>query len=277
MALDLDFGACSGAKIGDMSVTYSLSRPPYADGTAQLDRLDSSTKLVTLGIGGNDLDFEPILTECITASLIDLINALAESSCEKDYGDRLQANFDGLVSGNKLGELYQEVRRRAVASSLSTRDPGTYYNVLHGQTIWSTFQSSVEPLSVSTQWPGSDVVLTLASPSGLVIDRNVTSGDIQHEVGPTFESYHLSAGEPGTWTTTLFGAQVAPEGEPPSYPSGTPQMSTRIRLPSSPSAKTAEQLPLTRAPARTPTATSSTSSGNSATPEGKPSHRQSRR
>lgn len=45
--LDLDFGACSGALIGDLAVPYSPTQPPYTDGTAQLDRLDSSTKLVT--------------------------------------------------------------------------------------------------------------------------------------------------------------------------------------------------------------------------------------
>jgi hypothetical protein len=101
-----------------------------------------------------------------------------------------------------------------LASSLTTPDPGTYFNVLPGQTIATTFQSSGEPLSLSTQWPGSDVELTLTSPSGRVIDRSVNGGDVQHELGPTFESYHLSASEPGTWTATLFGAQVAPQGEP---------------------------------------------------------------
>lgn len=107
-----------------------------------------------------------------------------------------------------------ELITRRLTTSLTTPDPGSYYNVLPGQTITTTFQSSGEPLSVSTQWPGSDVVLTLASPSGRVIDRSVTSADVQHEVGPTFESYHLSASEPGTWTATLFGAQVASQGEP---------------------------------------------------------------
>ena len=320
VALDLDFGACSGAVIGDLSVPYSSSRPPYTDGTAQLDRLDSSTKLVTLGIGGNDLGFAEILKSCIQSALGDLINPFAESSCEKDLAGTLQASYDSLVSTNKLGDIYKEVRRRApfarvvivgyprfyveggarnafidnycagvrivdqrwinskirqlnalisnqagslgmqyadiynapnghelcgpsdefflnglvslgdsesfhpsaygheliagrLTAALTARDPGTFFNVLPGQTITTTFQSTGEPLSVSTQWPGSDVVMTLTSPSGRILDRSVSSADVQHEVGPTYESYHLSTSEPGTWTVKLFGAKVAPQGE----------------------------------------------------------------
>ncbi|MBT2555486.1 PxKF domain-containing protein [Arthrobacter sp. ISL-5] len=76
----------------------------------------------------------------------------------------------------------------------------------------TTWLKNIAPALASMR--GSDVVLSLTSPSGRVIDRGVHSADVQHEVGPTFESYHLSASEPGTWTATLFGAQVAPQGEP---------------------------------------------------------------
>lgn len=320
VALDLDFGACSGATTDDLALTVSSSGPPYTDGTAQLDRLDSSTKLVTIGVGGNDLGFGPILNDCFTSSIGDAFNPFAESSCEEDLGDTLQASYDSLVSDDKLGKAYREVRRRApfarvvilgyprffveggnnndsskdycggfrmadqrwidsnirklnglisnqagslglqyadiyetpkghelcgpskddflnglvglgdpesfhpnafghelitgtLTDSLTSPDPGTYYNVLPGQTIKTTFESSGEPLGISTQWPGSDVVLTLISPSGRVIDRDVNSADVQHEVGPTFESYRLTTSEPGTWTATLYGAQVAPQGE----------------------------------------------------------------
>ena len=321
VALDLDFGACSGATTGDLPVTYSANRPPFTDGTSQLDRLDSSTKLVTLGIGGNDVGFPSIMRDCIVETYRDFFDWAGDSSCEKELGDTLQAKVDALVSGNILGETYKEVRRRApfarvvivgyprffveggagsaasddhcavirradqrwinynirklnrlignqaarlgmqyadiyttpdgheqcgpseqlflngligfgdsesyhpnafgheliaarLTSALTTPAPGTFFNVLPDQTLTTTFQSSGEPLSVSTQWPGSDVVLSLTSPSGRVIDRNVQSADVQHEVGPTFESYHLGASEPGTWTATLFGAQVAAQGEP---------------------------------------------------------------
>ena len=52
--LDLTFRACSGARISDM---LSAQMAPYADGAAQIEALTASTRLVTVGIGGNDLDF----------------------------------------------------------------------------------------------------------------------------------------------------------------------------------------------------------------------------
>lgn len=65
----------------------------------------------------------------------------------------------------------------------------------------------------ATQWPGSDVVMTLTTPTGRVIDRDTVAPDVNHEVGPTFETYVILIPEPGEWIVTLFGADVAPEGE----------------------------------------------------------------
>jgi len=101
-----------------------------------------------------------------------------------------------------------------VADKLTSADPGAYYNVMPGQTVTTTFQSSGEQVSLSTQWPGSGVVSSLLSPSGRIIDRTTSAPDVQHNVGPTFESYHLGYTEAGTWTVRLYGAQVAPQGEP---------------------------------------------------------------
>lgn len=319
VALDLDFGACSGALTTDLSVSSSEARPPYDDDISQFDRLGSDTKLVTIGIGGNDLGFGAILTDCIKSAIGDFFNPFAEWSCEGELGSRLQASYDAMVSSNMLGNTYRAVRQRApfariavvgyprfyveggkgdptsgycggvrmadqrwinskidelndlisnqagslgmqyvdiyntpeghelctgkdpflnnlvnlgdpesfhptafahglisdeVNGKLTNPDPGTVFNVMPGQSVSSTFQSSGEPVSVSTQWPGSDVVMSLTSPSGRVIDRSSSAIDVQHEVGPTFESYHLSSSEAGTWTVRLFGAQVAPQGEP---------------------------------------------------------------
>lgn len=321
VALNLDFGACSGAVIDDLAVTSAPTRPPYDDGTAQLDRLGSSTKLVTLGIGGNDLDFGDVLFNCIIATYLDALNPFAESSCQAADDAKLKEKYDALANGDRLGAIYKEVRRRApfarvvvvgyprfyveggarndlsdnhcagvriadqrwinsqirrlntlvgntarglglqyvddydvpnghelcgsgspaflnginvlaksesyhptaygqgliadrVAAALNSPEPGTYYNVLPGQTVTSSFESAGGPLSVSSQWPGSDVVLTLTSPSGKVYDRAVDSAGVRHQVGPTFESYQLDASEPGIWTAALYGARVSPQGEP---------------------------------------------------------------
>ncbi len=86
--LNLQFWACSGAVAGDLDNARVLGddipyddpdRVCYFDNHATtlspkksyLDRLDSSTRLVTLGIGGNDMGFAQILADCVADTLGD--------------------------------------------------------------------------------------------------------------------------------------------------------------------------------------------------------------
>lgn len=68
--------------------------------------------------------------------------------------------------------------------------------------------------SFSTTWPGSDVVMSLVSPSGRRIDRAAAGGDLVHQLGPRFELYTVRDPEPGQWRVELFGRDVRPGGEP---------------------------------------------------------------
>lgn len=317
--LNLDFGACSGATVGELSLASSATRPPYDDGIAQLDRLSASTKLVTIGVGGNDMGFAPVLEECIK----ELPNwPFIPASCEESHSAAIDAAFEVLTDGGVLSDLYREIRDRApfarvavlgypkffpkdgsangtplsdfcagirttdqlwinseirrlnggiraaaraaglqyvdiyntsdehelckapaveyffnqivlaessesfhptaygqaviadvVESALEGAEPGQTFNVIQGSYVTSTFLATSGDLHVSTQWPGSDVVLSLLSPSGRTITRDTLAADVTHEVGPTFESYHVIDAEPGTWTATLYGADVETGGE----------------------------------------------------------------
>lgn len=68
-------------------------------------------------------------------------------------------------------------------------------------------------LSLVTSWPGSDVVMTLTSPSGRVITRSTTAPDVFHENAAVWEQYEITDPEPGQWKVSLFGADVDPGGE----------------------------------------------------------------
>ena len=99
--LDLPTGqvhdvSCSGAKIANLTA-------PQATGNganpAQFSALSADTALVTLGIGGNDIDFTAILTRCVEldapATLIDLIHGSAADAapCRASYtvgGDQIR-------------------------------------------------------------------------------------------------------------------------------------------------------------------------------------------
>jgi lysophospholipase L1-like esterase len=58
---DLKFAACSGATTADLFG----ANPHNSDEPKQLSWLGSNTKVVTLTIGGNDLDFAGTLTKCV--------------------------------------------------------------------------------------------------------------------------------------------------------------------------------------------------------------------
>lgn len=57
--------SCAGAGTEDMNSPQDLDSGP--DNPPQLDRLDAQTRLVTLGVGGNDIGFTEIVRTCATA------------------------------------------------------------------------------------------------------------------------------------------------------------------------------------------------------------------
>ncbi len=71
-----------------------------------------------------------------------------------------------------------------------------------------------EFISIVTGWPGSDVSTTLTSPSGRVIDRSTTAGDVRRITGPTHEKVEVDDPEIGTWTVLVTGEDVPASGEP---------------------------------------------------------------
>lgn len=71
----------------------------------------------------------------------------------------------------------------------------------------------LELLSVIIEWPGSDVVLTLTSPSGKTYTRAAPGEGVYHANGPTWEQFQIPRPEAGEWTASLYGADVEPAGE----------------------------------------------------------------
>jgi lysophospholipase L1-like esterase len=106
--------SCSGATTADLSAPQSTK-----DGTnpAQFDALDADTAIVTLGIGGNDVDFAGVLGRCVET---DLVPALMDSSsqlapCKAYYTsggvNQIQRNIT--AAAGKLSGALAEIGRRA--------------------------------------------------------------------------------------------------------------------------------------------------------------------
>ncbi|WP_329339339.1 SGNH/GDSL hydrolase family protein [Streptomyces sp. NBC_01352] len=108
--------SCSGAKITDLTTTQST-----ADGTnpAQLTALSSDTRLVTVGIGGNDVGFSSMIKRCVgMGALYKLAGSgkyLSEDApCARQYGgsgDSVEERID--EADDRLTRTLAEVRRRA--------------------------------------------------------------------------------------------------------------------------------------------------------------------
>ena len=68
-------------------------------------------------------------------------------------------------------------------------------------------------LSVIIEWPGSDVELSLTSPSGKTYTRTAPGAGVYHANGPTWEQFEIPEPEAGEWTARLYGADVKAAGE----------------------------------------------------------------
>ncbi|HWL36625.1 MAG TPA: PxKF domain-containing protein [Frankiaceae bacterium] len=72
-------------------------------------------------------------------------------------------------------------------------------------------------LSFSTSWPGSDVEMTLTSPSGVVYRRSAMPAGTTHLLGPTYEIFQIPNPEAGQWKVSLYGASMGADGEPVTF------------------------------------------------------------
>lgn len=72
---------------------------------------------------------------------------------------------------------------------------------------------ALQRLAVGIEWPGSDIQLTLTSPSGTVYNRTAQPGGATGTHGPTWDQLSVPDPEPGNWTVTMYGADVDPQGE----------------------------------------------------------------
>jgi PKD repeat protein len=115
---------------------------------------------------------------------------------------------------NPLGH---QLLAQAVETELKT-PAGTYFDIVPGATVSNTHTVAIGTGSTvfTTSWPGSDVQMTLVSPSGKTYDRSTIDPSTVHTLTATSETYQVTDPEPGQWTVKLYGADVAFAGEPAS-------------------------------------------------------------
>ncbi|MFD4557805.1 SGNH/GDSL hydrolase family protein [Streptomyces sp. NPDC058469] len=109
--------SCSGATTTDLTAAQNTN-----DGTnsPQLRALSSTTRLVTLGIGGNDIDFSSMIKRCVAMGALYEMTGSGkyideDAPCERNYvtgdSDAVKKKID--TAGARLTRVLEEVRRRA--------------------------------------------------------------------------------------------------------------------------------------------------------------------
>ncbi|MCX5602541.1 SGNH/GDSL hydrolase family protein [Streptomyces phaeochromogenes] len=116
-AADFRDVSCSGATITDLTAAQKTSN---GTNPAQLSALSTRTRLVTLGIGGNDIGFGSTVTKCITMGAmyraIDSDRLFSDDApCKKQYADGGTDEVAQKIqtAGRKLSAALAEIERRA--------------------------------------------------------------------------------------------------------------------------------------------------------------------
>lgn len=119
-----------------------------------------------------------------------------------------------LDSSTNLVCEFQQIRSQIAGLGRTGCTPTGTINL--GQSI--SFPVSVATLlkqfTFTNTWLGSDVQMTVTSPSGRSIDRSSTGRDVTTSAGATYETFTVTDPEPGEWSVKLYGAVIPAGGEP---------------------------------------------------------------
>ncbi|WP_411151609.1 SGNH/GDSL hydrolase family protein [Streptomyces sp. A30] len=110
--------SCNGATMGDLFASQSTDN---GVNPAQLSAVSAATRLVTLGIGGNDIGFSSLITTCVKAGVrYQLENRIGDPAADDAPcrglhsaagGDRIEAKTE--AAGRRLAGVLRDIKRRA--------------------------------------------------------------------------------------------------------------------------------------------------------------------
>ena len=177
----------SNSKKAAILLTDGKDEPPYSD-TAYTCFADRGWPIYVFGLG-SDID---------TTFLSTVASATG-------------GQFSVLPTTNLVCEFQ---RVRALVAGV-TPPPCTVFTVFPGQSASTTVNVATNQLQTTfgTSWLSGDVSLSLMSPSGRMITRTTVAADVQHLLGPSYESYSIVNPEAGQWQVFMYGQNVSSSGE----------------------------------------------------------------
>ena len=218
----LNFRACSGAKVADVTNT-------------QLGALSASTSYVTISVGGNDAGFADVLTECATPWWA--------GNCDAAI-DQAQAFINNTLPG-RLSTLYAAIRGKAPNAKVvvvgyprifmgEDCNAGTWFSPAEQTRLNQT----ADLLNSRTATAAGNRGFSFANPTSRFVGHAVCD-DVEWINGlssPISESYHPNkpghaSGYTPTVSPLLTGATVTASPQrsrpPPRSPTGWPRSSVR--------------------------------------------------
>jgi len=119
--------ACSGAMISDLLGTISNSGIGSWSSAPQVDVLNSSTKVVTLTIGGNDIGFKDYMTTCVAlacgpVTAPSVYNPVKAAITSSSFSSKLIATYKTILSDAPAADLYVADYPNLTSSSTVTCD-----------------------------------------------------------------------------------------------------------------------------------------------------------
>ncbi|AUG77125.1 hypothetical protein CFP65_2285 [Kitasatospora sp. MMS16-BH015] len=105
--------SCTGATTADLTESQ---RTASGTNAPQLDALSAATRLVTLGVGGNDAGFVGVVTECAAQGLKAALGLVkGDAPCRQHYteGGRDELEQRVETAGSRLDAVLRQIRARA--------------------------------------------------------------------------------------------------------------------------------------------------------------------
>jgi lysophospholipase L1-like esterase len=165
--------SCSGATTANITgaqTTVTGPNPP------QVNAVSASTTLVTLGIGGNDIGFSEIVSQCLSQSRTEPNGAACKAYYTASGSDALAARIAS--AGPKVGRVLERIRQRAPRARVllvgyptilapgGAGCPEAPFSAGDTAYLYQTFQKLNSMLQRQAQAAGAQYVDTAASSMG---------------------------------------------------------------------------------------------------------------
>lgn len=131
----------------------------------------------------------------------------------QDIASQTGGTYHFAPSSQELADIYSQISAAVTGQQTVFSNPGTVQqDATDEQQV--TIDSSISETTFSITWGGSDLNLTLETPSGVIIDPAVAAADpdIEFSSSATLEFYRIMSPEVGQWIMQTNGVIIDPPG-----------------------------------------------------------------